>query len=77
MKQAIGSLALVIAVAGPVTSMEPFLADGAGSICLAPVKDDGDPRGYISEHFGVRIDDGPWIAVPSVRCSAIDHGFGA
>jgi hypothetical protein len=36
-----------------------------GSICVAPVKDDGDPRGYFSDHFRVRVGRGRWHRVPS------------
>ena len=42
-----------------------------GSICLAPVKDDGDPRGYVSKKFAVRVDDGAWVAVPEERPTLI------
>ena len=65
MQQVIVLVALLTLVVGVVRADEPVSEDGTGSICLAPVKDDGDPRGYVSEHFGVRVDDGPWIAVPS------------
>ena len=37
----------------------------AGSVCVAAVKDVGDDRGYVSDKFAVRIDDGGWIAVPA------------
>ena len=38
-----------------------------GSICVAPVKDDKDPRGYYSDVFGVRVDKGEWVPVPSEK----------
>ena len=37
----------------------------AGSVCVATVKDVGDDRGYVSDKFAVRIDDGEWIPVPA------------
>jgi hypothetical protein len=44
----------------------PTLRDrpATGSICLAPVADDGDPRGHFSDAFAVKIDDRDWVAVP-------------
>ncbi len=65
MKQVIVLVTLSILVAAGVRAEEPVSEDETGSICLAPVKHDGDPRGYVSEQFGVRVDDGPWTAVPA------------
>ena len=63
MKQLATILALFVVVAGAATAQEAA-REVAGSICLAPVKDDGDPRGYFSKEFGVRVDDGRWVSVP-------------
>lgn len=65
MKQFSNLVIAVILMAGAAFAEEPAPAGATGSVCLAPVKDEGDPRGYFSEHFGVRIDKGPWVAVPA------------
>jgi len=57
-------LALILTLTGSTGADEPAVPSH-GTICLAPVKDDGDPRGYYSEHFSVRVDDGDWFDVPS------------
>lgn len=65
MKQAIVLLALTIVAAAAAPAQGIVAEDQAGSICVAPVKDDGDPRSYYSEHFAVRVDKGHWLSVPS------------
>jgi len=58
-------LVATLLAASATPAQETNLERQTGSICLAPVKDDGDPRGYVSDQFGVRVDDGPWVAVPA------------
>ena len=42
-----------------------------GTICIVAVPADPDPRAYISEHFGVRLDQRPWVAVSAVKATRI------
>jgi hypothetical protein len=60
-------LAASAALAGGQTGRAPQPERTTGSICIAPVADDGDPRSHVSDAFAVRIDDGEWVAVPSQR----------
>ncbi len=63
MRTSILLLSVAILAAPASVAPETVSERQTGSICLAPVKGDGDPRGYFSDLFGVRIDDGPWVAV--------------
>lgn len=65
MEQAISLLALLVVLSDLPSAQDPSAAAQTGSICLAPVKDDGDPRGYFSRHFAVRVDGGKWTPVPA------------
>jgi len=58
-------LALFLLVAGAATAQVVVSTNQTGTICLAPIKDDGDPRGYFSTDFSVQVDDGPWVLVLS------------
>lgn len=58
-------LVIMILLAGAAPAEDTGESGATGTICLAPVKDDGDPRGYFSGQFGVRIDEGRWVPVPS------------
>jgi hypothetical protein len=42
-----------------------------GTICIVAVPPDPDPRAYISEHFGVRLDQGPWVAVSATKTTRV------
>lgn len=65
MKRVVTILPLLVLVAETAAAQERRQESQAGSLCLAPVQDDGDPRGYVSKEFSVRIGNGPWVAVPS------------
>ena len=65
MKKVATILALLVLVAGVATAQVVVPADQTGTICLAPIKDDGDPRGYVSKDFSIRVDNGRWVFVHS------------
>ena len=65
MKVLLNLFSVLILVTGILQANEPSSSKINGSICLAPVRDDGDGRGYVSGDFAVRFDNDPWIAVPS------------
>ena len=56
-------LTIMAAIASPVDRTE--VESLVGTICLASVRDDGDPRGHFSESFSVRIDGGNCTPMPS------------
>lgn len=64
-------LAIAIIAVETSLALEAVVEDQVGSICLAPIKGDSDPRGYYSEHFRVRIDDQRWIPMPSATPTLI------
>jgi hypothetical protein len=74
MRQVLVLLALTVIAAAAAPAQEAAAEDQAGSICVAPVKDDGDPRSYYSEQFGVRVDNGRWLSVPS-EAPALNPGI--
>lgn len=56
----------------------PQTPDASGTLCVVAVPPDPDPRAYISEHFGVRLDQGPWVAVSAIKTTRIgDVDIGA
>jgi hypothetical protein len=65
MKQTISFLALIVLLSDSAPAQDPASNGQTGSICVAPVKDNGDPRGHFSENFAVRIDGEKWTSVPS------------
>jgi hypothetical protein len=63
------NLLLFLVATGMLAGGQPIEASqpATGSICIAPVADDGDPRSHVSDAFAVRIDDREWVAVPGQR----------
>ena len=65
----LGVLALL--VASSASERPQAQTPSVGSICLAPVKDTGDPRGYVSSAFSVRVDKGKWTPLPDETSTLI------